>query len=293
MDFHVIAGVTAPIIIAFHASFKFRGIAGVAFWIMLAVALSGVIGRYLYAQIPRSLNAAELSLSELHLSEQELSDALLGQSIYSAEQLSRALHVPSAEHIRRIGPLRAVGEMIVLDVGLPFRVAGLRRASSGFGAKLRSLGGLLSSGNPEVEVVVRLVRQKSFLLQARRLPRPDAEGLSSLACHPSAIQLCICRSCHHSHCRCLGARLCEHGVPLEDGHTSYLADCRQRAGLLPGSLLARTQAFGSALVEVDGQVSELPNDFVWILAGGTPPSDFLKAAGIAFGTTTTENLATK
>ena len=51
---------------------------------------------------------------------------------------------------------------------------------------------------------------------------------------------------------------------------------------------------GSALIEVDGQVRELSNDFVWILAGGTPPSDFLKAAGVAFGaTTTTENLATK
>ena len=35
MDFHVIAGVSsAPIVIAFHASFKFQGIAGFAFWIM-------------------------------------------------------------------------------------------------------------------------------------------------------------------------------------------------------------------------------------------------------------------
>ena len=58
MDFHVIAGISAPVVIAFHASFKFQGIAGVAFWIMLAVAMSGVVGRYLYAQIPRSLNAA-------------------------------------------------------------------------------------------------------------------------------------------------------------------------------------------------------------------------------------------
>ena len=44
MDFHIICGVTAPIIIAFHASFKFNNIAGVAFWIMLAVALSGIGG---------------------------------------------------------------------------------------------------------------------------------------------------------------------------------------------------------------------------------------------------------
>ncbi len=163
MDFHVIAGVTAPIVIAFHASFKFRGIAGFAFWIMLMVALSGVVGRYLYSQIPRSLTAAELSLTELHHSEQELTEALLLQSVYSAEQLKRAIHVPSAEHIRQIGALHAVGEMIALDLGLTFRLAGLRRAPSTLGRKIRSLGGLFSSGDAEIEHIVRLVRQKASL----------------------------------------------------------------------------------------------------------------------------------
>ena len=163
MDFHVIAGITAPIIIAFHASFKFRGIAGVAFWIMLAVALSGVIGRYLYAQIPRSLSAAELTLTELRAGERELSNALLSQSVYSAERLNRALHVPDAERIRTIGALHAVVEMVSLDVALPFRVAALRRASLRFGAKIFTIGGLFSSGNSDVEQVVRLVKQKASL----------------------------------------------------------------------------------------------------------------------------------
>jgi thioredoxin reductase len=40
---------------------------------------------------------------------------------------------------------------------------------------------------------------------------------------------------------------------------------------------------GSVSIEVDGQVRGQPNDFVWIFAGGIPPSDFLKASGIAFG----------
>ena len=40
---------------------------------------------------------------------------------------------------------------------------------------------------------------------------------------------------------------------------------------------------GSVGIECEGQIREMPNDFVWIFAGGTPPSDFLKAAGIAFG----------
>ena len=49
---------------------------------------------------------------------------------------------------------------------------------------------------------------------------------------------------------------------------------------------------GSAFLETGGQVRELPNDFVWVFAGGTPPSDFLKAAGVAFGTTSTADKLT-
>jgi thioredoxin reductase len=40
---------------------------------------------------------------------------------------------------------------------------------------------------------------------------------------------------------------------------------------------------GSVSIEVGGEVRDLPNDFVWIFAGGIPPTDFLKACGIAFG----------
>ena len=62
LDHHVVLGVAAPLCIAFHASFKFRGLAGMAFWVMVAVSLSGLIGRYLYAQIQLQVAAAESSL---------------------------------------------------------------------------------------------------------------------------------------------------------------------------------------------------------------------------------------
>ena len=163
MDFHVIAGVTAPIVIAFHASFKFQGIAGFSFWIMVAVALSGIVGRYLYSQIPRSLSAAELSLKELQSNEEELSMALVGQSVCSGEQVSKVLRIPAKEHVRRIGALGAVIEMIALDLVRPLRIAKLRRESSTLGAKLLSVGGLLSTGNAQVEEIVQLVRRKAQL----------------------------------------------------------------------------------------------------------------------------------
>ena len=40
---------------------------------------------------------------------------------------------------------------------------------------------------------------------------------------------------------------------------------------------------GSVLIDVGGAIKEIPNDFVWIFAGGIPPTDFLKTTGIAFG----------
>lgn len=163
MDFHILAGVSAPVVIAFHASFKFRGIAGGAFWIMVAVAISGVIGRYLYTQIPRSMNAAELSLAEIQSTERELCQELMQQSLYSADRLNRISRMPSKMHVRDVGVLRAVGEMLLLDITLSFRIASLRRSSCDLGRAALSLGGIFPIANPEVEQVVRLLRKKSSL----------------------------------------------------------------------------------------------------------------------------------
>jgi thioredoxin reductase len=40
----------------------------------------------------------------------------------------------------------------------------------------------------------------------------------------------------------------------------------------------------SVVLDVAGKLHEIPNDFVWIFAGGTPPNAFLKKIGVGFGT---------
>jgi hypothetical protein len=176
MDFHIICGVTAPIIIAFHASFKFNNIAGVAFWIMLAVAISGIAGRYLYAQIPQSLNAAKTSFQELAANEDALADALKRQTVYSEAKIARIFAMPTAEEIRKSSLLTTLAQMIFLDLRRPFQIAGMRRQAASLGQFLRSVGGLFSTGNDDIEIVVQLVRKKAslskrilFLDQAERV----------------------------------------------------------------------------------------------------------------------------
>ena len=163
LDFHVVVGLTAPLIIAFHSAFKFHGIAGIAFWIMVAVAVSGIVGRYVYAQIPRSLDSAEVSMKELEKQQQELTSELAAQRMVSPARLQWIARIPAVEQVRRMPLYRALLRMIALDLVRPFQVARLRRQVLGFGGILSSFGGLLRTDNEELEFVVQTARQKASL----------------------------------------------------------------------------------------------------------------------------------
>ena len=163
LDFHIVLGVTAPIVIAFHAAFKFRGIAGMAFWIMVAVALSGIIGRYIYALIPRRLNAAELTWQELQETQLALTHQMASQKLFSPGELVQAFHIPDVEMVKHKSAIGALLWMFSLDLTRPFRVAALRRQVLGFGGIFLSCGGLLPSANLELENVVKVVRRQATL----------------------------------------------------------------------------------------------------------------------------------
>jgi thioredoxin reductase/ferredoxin len=49
----------------------------------------------------------------------------------------------------------------------------------------------------------------------------------------------------------------------------------------------------SVVLGVNGQSQEIPNDFVWIFAGGLPPNDFLQRIGVKFGQQDTTQAASK
>ena len=64
LDYHILMGLVGPVLITFHSSFKLSGVAGFAYWSMIAVVASGIVGRYLYGRIPRKLGAVEMSVDE-------------------------------------------------------------------------------------------------------------------------------------------------------------------------------------------------------------------------------------
>ena len=76
LEFHIFLCSLGPVMILFHTAFKFGGIVSIAFWSMVAVVLSGVIGRFIYIQIPRTIEGRALSLSEVKEMKTNLGDVL-------------------------------------------------------------------------------------------------------------------------------------------------------------------------------------------------------------------------
>ncbi|HLG31833.1 MAG TPA: hypothetical protein VI362_02250 [Ignavibacteriaceae bacterium] len=66
LEFHIFLCTVGPILVLYHTAFKFGGIVSVSFWSMVLVVLSGVVGRFIYVQIPRTIQGKELSIQELN-----------------------------------------------------------------------------------------------------------------------------------------------------------------------------------------------------------------------------------
>ena len=163
LDFHIVLGTTAPIIIAFHSSFKFGNIAGMAFFSMLAVTLSGFVGRYLYSQIPRSLNAADLTKKELEDQEEKLQKELAEQQAVFGFSVEALYVLPTAAEVAKETLLGSLLSMFLIDFKRPFVASRLRLKQAGIRAWLLSFFGLFATSDYKIERAIRVAQKKASL----------------------------------------------------------------------------------------------------------------------------------
>ena len=163
LDFHIVLGTTAPIIIAFHSSFKFGNIAGMAFWSMLMVTVSGFVGRYLYAQIPRNLSAAELSIKEIQEKEAALRKELAEQRAAFGFSADALYQLPSAADVARTPAIVSLISMIVIDFKRPFKTSWVRLQRAGFFSWFFSFFGFLPTRDHRLERAIRVAKTEAKL----------------------------------------------------------------------------------------------------------------------------------
>jgi hypothetical protein len=65
LEFHIFLCTLGPILVLFHTAYKFGGLVAISFWSMVAVFASGIIGRFIYIQIPHTNDGRELSINEV------------------------------------------------------------------------------------------------------------------------------------------------------------------------------------------------------------------------------------
>ena len=76
LEVHIFLCLLGPVLVAYHTTFKAGGVAAITLWTMLSVAASGIMGRFLYTQIPRNLNGTQLTMDEIEREMRALEDTL-------------------------------------------------------------------------------------------------------------------------------------------------------------------------------------------------------------------------
>ncbi|TNE50682.1 MAG: hypothetical protein EP343_07400 [Deltaproteobacteria bacterium] len=128
MHFHVFVGLTGPILIFYHTAFVMRNLfAQVSFYSMLIVVITGVIGRFVYATIPRDIKGYSQGREELER-ELQASAAMIQQQLGEEQKLRQqlALWYPRP-HLEGRNAVSLIGALFWERVSFGFRKRACRR----------------------------------------------------------------------------------------------------------------------------------------------------------------------
>lgn len=125
LEAHIFFGIVGPVLITFHTSFKFNGLISAGYWLMVAVWLSGFVGRYLYVRIPRSIRGVELTADQVERQlaalKARIDDADLPDALRTDVDAFHALVAP------RAGGTPSALDLFVGELRVRVRLALLRR----------------------------------------------------------------------------------------------------------------------------------------------------------------------
>ncbi len=127
LDIHIYFGIMGPLFIILHTAFKVQGLVAVSFWSMIAVATSGIVGRYLYLQIPRNRMGEELNLKDIQEMNERFSRELQEELKLSEHQLLKIQEFDAAQIDINQNVLFLLMTMFFHDLLAPLQRIRLRR----------------------------------------------------------------------------------------------------------------------------------------------------------------------
>ncbi len=127
LQVHIYFGIMGPLLIILHSSFKVQGLVAVSFWSMVAVVLSGILGRYIYIQIPKTISGREIDLDELKKIYRQINLNLQQRYFLSDEQINTIENMTGEKKAPSGSPLKIFISILFSDITSPFRMIGQRK----------------------------------------------------------------------------------------------------------------------------------------------------------------------
>lgn len=162
LEFHIFLCSVGPVLVLYHTSFKFGGIVSVSFWSMVLVVLSGVVGRFIYVQIPRTIQGQELSINELSSMKEDLAKRIRTVLSEDASTLSEFERISSADRYKAFNLSAAIGFIFrdYFDLKKVMRLLGKRMVWLGINPTERKE--LLAMAKSEIIVARRIAFLRTF-----------------------------------------------------------------------------------------------------------------------------------
>ena len=156
LEFHIFLCSVGPVLVLYHTAFKFGGIVSVSFWSMVLVVLSGVVGRFIYLQIPRTIQGHEISINDLNSIKEKLAIKVRSVMSEDSSTLLEFERVSSADRYKSFRLITAVGFFVrdFFDIKRVMRLLKMRIKLLGIGKLERDE--LLKAAKSEIIIARRI-----------------------------------------------------------------------------------------------------------------------------------------
>ncbi len=108
LELHIFLCTVGPMLVLYHTAFKFGGIVSVSFWSMVLVVLSGVIGRFIYVQIPRTIQGQEMGINAMNDLRENLASKVTKAIDFDGKTLDEFKVITSTERYREFSFIKAL-----------------------------------------------------------------------------------------------------------------------------------------------------------------------------------------
>lgn len=126
LDVHVALALTLPFLLAIHSAWHSDGVIGLGLIAMMVVIASGIVGRYLYARIPRAKNGVELTRDEVAQQRRQLVERLAETTGLDEDAVERALDLEPDATVHE-SPPRVLWHLLTNDLTRWRRIHALRK----------------------------------------------------------------------------------------------------------------------------------------------------------------------